>query len=147
MLGMPVSPEKNEKIEEVRVAGLEDLAAVELEGKEVRWISDDYSCSAFSGLPPLDMGLVESGRTKTLSKNEMYRLRVRMESMDSPAIPEDLMDSAFDMEGNLIEDEDEDEDEDENGEDKLIVPFPMETDIPTLDLIKDTLNNFDACQD
>jgi hypothetical protein len=141
--------ERENKIGVVRAAGLKDLDAVGGEGKEVRWVSDDYSCSAFIGLQPLDQGLVGSGRTKTLSKSEMYRLRVRMESISSPAIPEDLMDCAFDMEGNLIEDENEDEKEKvkENGEDKLIVPCKMETYIPIFGLIKDDLNNIDACQD
>jgi hypothetical protein len=89
----------------------------------------------------VNQGSVGGGKGMTLSKNEMYMVRIRMEGMDSPVIPEDFEESAFDMEGNSIQDKDEE------SEEKLIVPFSVETPIPTFNLIKDTLNNLVSLPD
>jgi hypothetical protein len=89
----------------------------------------------------VNQGLVGGGKGMTLSKNEMYMVRMRIEGMESPVIQEDFEESAFDMEGNSIQDKDED------AEEKLIVPFSVETPIPTFNLIKDTLYNLASLPD
>ena len=90
--------------------------------------ADDYSCSAFGGLPKLNNET--SGKKLPLSSSDMQKLQTRMESMDTPEIPEDIQECEFDMEGNWILG---------SAEDLEVEQFAYDGEIPTHDFIKETL--------